>query len=195
MVDSQTSLKAKGALLIPLALIINSVKNVDWKSAAGLTDEDLQRIRKGILASQWYERELLERMAVAVFKVIGQSKPENAYQFGFGVMAETLLKIYRGPFTEGNPEELLNKFSQFWNGTWFNSGRIEFSMTDQGALSKLTDPNGIICPVCFVPMLRGIVMRLMKENGLKNGKVEIPEEALVHKEKLTTLTIKISYDK
>jgi hypothetical protein len=194
MVESQ-NLKAKGALLIPLALIVNSLKNADWKSHGGLTDDDLQRIRKGILASQWYERDMLERVASAVFKVAGQGKPESAYQFGFGVMAESLLKIYRGPLTESNPEELLRKFSQFWNGTWFNSGRIEFSMTSQGALARVVEPNGIICQECFVPMLRGIVMRLMKENGLKNGQVEIPEEALVEKEKLISLTMNIRYDK
>jgi len=193
--ESKKEIQAKGALLVPLALIINSVKGVDWVVEVNLTAEELLMIRKGIFASKWYDRDLMERMALGVFKVVSKNQPEGAYQFGFGIMAETLLKIYRSSFMAAKPEEMLNKFVMLWNGTWFNSGKVEFSLTGKGSLVKMSDPAGIPCQTAFVPMMRGIVMRLLKENGVQNPGVTITEEPLVNQQKLFTLTLNISWDK
>jgi len=194
MDEKQKEPKAKGALLVPLALIINGLRNVDWTAQSGLTGEELQMIRRGVLASHWYPRPLMEKMAMAVFTVAGAGKTESAYQFGYGLLAENLLKLYRG-LKETTAEERLIKFALLWNGTWFNTGTAKSRPTPTGGLTTITDENGIPCQICFVPMMRGAVMRVMEANGLKNGQVSIDEEPLVNKQKLTTMTIHMTWDK
>jgi len=190
----EAEIKAKGALLVPLALIINSMKDTNWVGVAGVSEQDLKIVRKGILASQWYDRSLMERLATAVFIVTGQSKPEMAYQFGYGIMAETLLKVYRSPLTAHDPKEIMSKFADFYCGTWFNRAEARFTATGKGGVFKVTDPDGIPCQVCFVPMMRGVFARLVTENGGKNVKVVAEEEPLIHSQKITTLTLNVSWE-
>lgn len=194
MVENAKDLKAKGALLVPLAVIINNMKGVNWAAEGNLSEEEMRSIRKGILASQWYPRDLLERMGMAVYNVAGGGKAEGGFQFGQGIMAEKLLKIYRNPLTENSPKEILMKFASFYNGTWFNGGHAEFTLADRGGVFSIRDQDGIPCQVCFVPMMRGVFTRLVQENGGKNVKVEAVEEPLILKEKINTLTLNIYWE-
>jgi len=194
MTESKKELLAKGPLLIPMALVINSTKQLNWTSDTGLSEDDLNLIRKGILASQWYERSLMERMALAVFKLVGKDLLESAVQFGRGVMCETLLKIYRSPLTTHDPKEIISKFASFYSGTWFNTGQAEFTPSAKGGVFKIKDSEGIPCPKAFAPMMRGVFTRLVKENGGRNVKVEAVEEPLIQKEKIYSLTLNMSWE-
>jgi len=194
MGESKRELLAKGPLLIPMALIVNGTKHLNWTQGTGLSEEDLQVVRKGILASRWYERGLMERMALAVFKVVGGNKPESAFQFGHGIMCESLLKIYRSPLTTNNPREISSKFANYYSGTWFNSGKAGFESTDSGGILRVEDEDGIPCQVAFVPMMRGVFARLVKENGGRNVEVTAEEESRLHSEKLRTLTLVMRWE-
>ena len=194
MTELKKELMAKGPLLIPLALIINNTKHLNWTQGTDLSEADVKLIRKGILSSQWYERSLMERMALAVFKLVGKELPESAFQFGYGVMCETLLKIYRSPLTSNDPREIISKFANFYSGTWFNTGKAEFTPEGKGGVFKIEDPDGIPCPKAFVPMMRGVFSRLVKENGGQNVKVVAVEEPLVSKKKIYTLTLNMSWE-
>jgi hypothetical protein len=194
MVEESKELMAKGPLLIPLAMIINNLKDVDWAAKTELTEQDLQVVHKGILASRWYPRALMERMSLGVFKVIGNNQPENAFQFGRGIMAETLIKIYRGPLVVNNPTDIAIKFAAFYQGTWFNSGKAVFTPGPKGGVFKISDENGIPCQACFVPMMRGVCARLIEENQGKNVRAEAVEEPLVNSQKLYTLTLNLYWE-
>lgn len=194
MTESGEKLMAKGPLLIPLAMIINNSKQLDWTLETGLSEQDLQFISKGIFASRWYPRELMEKMALAVFKVVGKNQAESAYQFGYGLMAETLIKIYRSPLITQRPAEILSKFSSFYSGTWFNNGKAEFVEIPGGGVFRIKDEEGIPCQVAFVPMMRGVFTRLVKENFGKNVKATVEEEPLINSQKLFTLTLNMSWE-
>jgi len=194
MTEAKKELLAKGPLLIPQAMIINNLRDLNWVGETELTEEDLQIIRKGILASRWYPRGLMERMSLAVFKLVGNNQPESAFSFGKGVMAETLLKIYRGPLVVNNPTDIAIKFAAFYNGTWFNSGKAEFKPGARGGVFKINDEEGIPCQACLVPMMRGVCTRLIIENQGGNVRVEAMEEPLVNSQKLYALTFNIYWE-
>lgn len=194
MTEENKVLLAKGPLLIPLALVINNLKDLNWVGETGLGEDDIKLIRKGVLASRWYPRELMERMALAVFKLVGKNQAQAAAQFGQGVMAETLLKIYRGPLVVNSPVEILTKFASFYSGTWFNTGKAEFVRKDNGGVFQIDDRDGIPCQVCFVPMMRGVFTRLVAENQGRNVRVDAVQETLVHSQRLFALTLNIYWE-
>jgi hypothetical protein len=193
MTESSQGHKAKGAMLVALAMMINNLKNLDWKSV-GLSEQDLSIIRQGIISSRWYDRYLWERMGMAVFRLVGQGKPESAFAFGHGVLAETLLKIYQGPLTIDDPRDILRKFAIFYGSTWYNFGSAEFKSNEKGGVFSVIHPDGIPIPECFVPMIRGVLSRLVENNHGMNVKVECDEEDRIRKEKLTRIEIKLSWD-
>jgi len=194
MTEAKKELLAKGPLLIPLAMIINNLRDLNWVGETELTGEDLQVIRKGILASRWYPRSLMKRMSLAAFKLTGNNSPESAFQFGKGLMAQTLLKIYRGPLVVNNPTDIAIKFASFYSGTWFNTGKAEFTPGPKGGVFRITDEEGIPCQACFVPMMRGVCTRLILENQGRNVRVEALEEPLVNSQKLYVLTLNIYWE-
>jgi hypothetical protein len=187
--------KAKGAMLVALAMIIKSMKEIDWVSQTDLTQNDLDLIQKqGILSSNYYDAALWERMGMAVFKVVGKSQPENASQFGYGILAETILRVYKGPLQISDPAELLAKIASLYGSAWYTFGTAEFETKDNGGIFRIKHPNGIPMPECFVPMSRGFLKRLAEASEGKNVKVICQEEGLSHMQKLTVLTLKISWE-
>jgi hypothetical protein len=185
---------AKGTILIPLAIIINTFKDLNWTGETELTEQDLKIIRGGILSTKWYERSLLEKMTMATFKLIAKNKPEEVFRFGEGMLSKILLKIYSGPFDSNNPREILAKFASYYGNAWLNSGKAEFIPLEKGGIFRINDPEGIPFQECIVPMLKGVFTGLIKANGGKNIGIECEEESLVHSRKLTTLTANISWE-
>lgn len=186
--------KVKGALLVALAMLIKNMKNFDWMGQASLTQNDMDLIQIGILSSKWYDAEIWERMGLAVYKVVGQNKPENAYQFGHGILAETLLRVYKGPLQIEDPATLLGKIASLYGDKWYNFGIANFEAKGNGGIFKVQHPDGIPIPECFVPMSRGFFTRLTEESEGKNVKVICLEEGLSHTQKLKELTLKISWE-
>jgi hypothetical protein len=193
MSESTKEHKAKGAMMVALAMLINSTKNLDW-AKAGLSEADLQIIHNGIISSRWYERALWERMSLAVYRLVGQSKPENAFVFGHGLLAETLLKIYQGPLAIDDPREILGKFAIFYGSTWYNFGKAEFKSTEKGGVFSVIHEDGIPIPECFVPMIRGVLSRLVEANHGRNVKAEGGEQHQINRQKFTQLNIELSWE-
>jgi len=193
MTENTKDHKAKGAMMVALAIMINGMKNLDWIKA-GLSEAELQIIHNGIISSRWYDRALWERMSLAVYRLVGQGKPENAFVFGHGLLADTLLKIYQGPLAIDDPREILGKFAIFYGSTWYNFGKAEFKSLSKGGMFTVVHEDGIPIPECFVPMIRGVLSRLVEENHGKNVKAECGEEYQIISQKLTKLNIELSWD-
>jgi len=184
--------KAKGALIVPLAMIIKDQKQLDWLKA-GLTESDLKKISEGILTSAWYEIGLMDRAGNAVYRIAGQSKPELAFEFGQGILCKILLSIYRSPLVKNDPTEILARFADLYNGTWFQSGTASFDRTDSGGVFRVSEPEGVPCGIGFLHMLRGVLYRVIQENGGVEIKVACEEEKEEPTKKLTTLTYHLSW--
>ena len=194
MTEASKQPKVKGALLVGLAMVINSSRDLDWSKEPGLTAQDLALISKGIFASQWYERNLYERMGSAVYKLIGKNQPENAVMFGKGLMYETLIKVYRGPLLSGEPKEILSKFAVFYGTTWFNFGRAEFTPSSKGGIFHIYDPEGVPFGDGFGAMISGVFSRLVSETKGENVKVETEIKRSPGTGKITELILNITWD-
>lgn len=194
MAEPNKDHKVKGTLLVALAMVINASKNVDWSKETVLTEEDLMQIKKGIMAFQWYDRGLWERMSISVYRLVGKSNPEMAYQFGKGVLADSLLKIYQGSLVTNDFKELTKTFAEFYGTAWFNFGQAEFTLTEKEKIFKIYHPEGIPIQECFIPMVKGVVTRLIESNGGKNVRVECEQEKLALSQKLDTVTFHIYWD-
>jgi len=187
--------KVKGAITISLALIINARKDIDWQKEAGLTDQELRLIKKGILASAWYDQELWEKMTLGVWKLVGKGTPEGAYQFGYGLVAKTLLNIYHGALAKDDPAAILARLASLYNRTFFTSGTAEFEPTKEGGIFRISHPEGIPGQECYVAFIRGFLAKIVQENKGEKVRVECPEEALVNSQKLSSLTYQIYWAK
>jgi len=194
MTESKKDLKVKGALMVALAMLINGARDINWTAESELTEADLNLIKKGIMSASWYERSLYERMGNAVYKVIGKGQSAGAFEFGKGILAETMLKIYRGPLIANEPFELLPKFAEFWGNTWFNFGKAEFERLDKGGIIRIFDPNGMPFQKGFLAMVRGFFARMVTESHGKNVIVECDEEKLSDSQLITTATLHIHWD-
>jgi len=124
--------KAKGALLIPLAMIVRARKDLDWEKETELTAQDMDKIKKGILASIWYELEFFERLARAVAKLIAKNDPKVLSEFGKGLMGNMLLNIYRAPMRYDDSFAFFTRVTKLINGTLFNTVKAEFQPLEQG---------------------------------------------------------------
>ena len=129
-----TEQKVKGALLIPLAMVIQSQKELDWLGKTELTAEDIKLIKKGILASAWYDQKLWERMGNAAWRLVGKGASEGAYMFGYGIAAKTLIGIYASKIAKDDPGKVLARFASMYQGTFYTSGSAEFQL--KGVLPK-----------------------------------------------------------
>jgi hypothetical protein len=194
MSESGKEQKVKGALMVGLAMVIKAGKDIDWLAMTRLTAQDLQLINRGIMSSLWYDRELYERMGEAVYKMIGHNQPEGAFQFGHGIVAETLLKVYRGPLVSSDPKGLLAKFAELYGTAWFNFGKAEFTATPEGGVFKVTDPGGLPFGKGFLCMLKGVFARLVKENQGENVIIDCPEEKLPEGQKITSAVLNIRWE-
>jgi len=186
--------KVKGALLISLARVIRSRNDLDWLGKTDLTEEDLKLINKGILASIWYNCELMNRMGIAVWKLVGNSTPEGAFIFGYGAVAEDLMKIYASKFTKGVPEKILARFASMYHGTFYTQAQSEFQPFGKGGVDKIFHPEGIPVQPCYIPLLKGFFTKVIEANGGKNVRIKCEEENLVDKQKLDSLTFEISWE-
>ncbi len=186
--------KVKGALVVPLAMIIKDQKQMDWLGQTELTAEDLKKINEGILTSAWYDLGLMERAGNAVFKLVGQDKPELAFEFGQGVLCKILLSVYRSPLKKNDPAEILARFAALYNGTWFKSGVAKFDRNETGGVYSVSEPEGIPNQGNFAPMLKGVLFRVVQENGGEKIKVELDEDKLYQTQKLTALHYRISWE-
>jgi hypothetical protein len=187
--------KAKGAMMVALAMIVNNTKQLDWAGLGGLTEADLKMVHQGIISSQWYDAALWARLGWAVFKVVGQGKAENAFVFGEGLLAESLLKVYRGPLVIEDPKEILSKIANLYGSVWYDFGKAQFvPASGKSGDFVISHPEGIPIPECFVPMVRGVLSRFIKENGGKNVRATCLEEQKVGKEKLFKLTVNLAWD-
>jgi len=186
--------KAKGTFLIALAMIINHRKDIDWLNQSKLSEEDLKRIREKILASAWYELNLFERMGEAVYKLVGGARPEGAYEFGEGIMWGILSDVYKTSLLKGNPQEALARFSQLYQGIFFNTGKAEFQPTDSGGIFTITDPYGIPTQETFGYMIKSLLAKIVKENQGKNVQVICEQEDKFKTEKLNSISYRISWE-
>ena len=184
--------KAKGALIVPLAMIIRDQKQIDWLKA-GLTEQDLKKIQEGILTSAWYDIGLMDRAGNAVYQIVGQRKPELGFEFGQGILCKILLSVYKGVLAKNDPAEMLARFANLYNGTWFQSGRAEFIRTETGGVIWVSEPEGIPCQEGFLHMLKGVFFRIIQENGGDNIQIECAEEAVYETRKLTALNYHLSW--
>jgi len=194
MSESAKTQKVKGALLVGMAMVINSSRNLNWSRETELTPQDLDLIGKGIFSSQWYERKLYERMGVAVYKLLGKNQPENAFAFGKGVMYDTLVKVYRGPLLSQDPKDILAKFAELYGTAWFNFGRAEFTPTEKGGLFHVFDPEGIPFYDGFAAMLRGVFYRLVQESKGQNIKIETEKKHMPGTGRTVELILNLTWD-
>jgi len=194
MAEAAKMPKVKGALLVGLAMVIKASRDLDWSGETGLTPQDLDTISKGIFASQWYDRNLYEKMGAAVYKLIGKNQPESAFMFGKGVMYDTLVKVYRGPLLSNDPREILTKFALFYGTNWFNFGRAEFTPTPKGGIFHIHDPEGVPFEDGFGSMISGVFSRLVSETRGQNVKIETEKKVSAGTRKTTELILNITWD-
>jgi len=194
MSENKTAPKVKGALLVPLAMVIRDKKIIDWPGQTELTEADMKVIRSGIMSSTWYDLDFYERMGWAVYKMIGHDRPEGAFQFGYGLVAEIFLRVYRGPLNSKDPREILSEFARLYGTAWYNRGRGEFTPTENGGVFRIHDEDGVPLLRAFLPMLKGIIARLVKESIGKNVTIECGEENLPEMQKVAKCTLFISWE-
>jgi len=195
MAEKNQGRKAKGTLLVPLAIIVNGRKDLDWKGDGGLTDQDLQLIRAGILASAWYDLNLFEKIGRATFRMVGKNRPEVADQFGQGMLWGVLVNIYRSALLKDDPGEALAKLASVYQGTFFSTGSAEFAPTEQGGTFKITDPEGIPAQEVLALAFKSLIGKTVRENQGKNVRVECEEESLLNSRKLDSLSYQIYWAK
>jgi len=186
--------KVKGALLVPLAKIINGMRDINWVAETDVTEEDMKKIKEGILSSGWYDLSLLERMGSAAYKISGKGKPEGAFLFGYGMVVQTLFEIYKSPLMKNDPSEILTRFMNLYRGTWFNNGKAEMEVTENEAIERFIQPIQALRHTYFAYMLKGVLTKLVEEGGGKNVQVKLEEEKLLDTEKLTQLTYHITWE-
>jgi hypothetical protein len=186
--------KVKGALLVGMAMVINNSRNLGWSTETELTTQDLDQISKGVFASQWYERDLYQKMGAAVYKLVGKNQPENAFMFGKGVMYDTLIKVYRGPLLSEDPREILAKFALFYGTTWFNFGRAEFRPNSKGGVFHIYDPEGVPFGDGFAAMISGVFHRLVQDSKGENVKIETEKKSTPGTGKINELILNITWD-
>jgi hypothetical protein len=186
--------KVKGTFLIALAMVINDQKQVDWKGQTRMTDGDLKLIKDRIMASGWYDTDFYDRVGSGVYKITGKNRPEGAQQFGEGIMWKVLTKVYASSLMRNDPGRALLGFAMLYKGTFFNTGEAEYKSADQGGIFKISDPYGIPSPESFIPMIKGLLIKIALENNAKNARVEY-EQAYQPAAKPNSFSYKISWDK
>jgi len=187
--------KVKGTFLIALAMIINHRKDINWTASSELTEEDLQKIRTRILPSTWYELDFFERMGDAVYKLVGGGKPEGAYEFGEGIMWRIISDVYQTSLLKGKPQDALKRFAQLYQGIFFNTGTANLIEEKEKQLKfEIQDPYGIPVQYSFVPMLKSLLAKIVRENNGKNVKVKCEQEDKLAREKLTKVSYKITWE-
>jgi hypothetical protein len=183
--------KVKGALIAPLAMMINHRKDLDWKQGTELTDQDLKRVKEGILPSVWYDLEFLERVVKAVTKVIANDDPKLIFEFGKSLMAQTMLKTYRAPLARKDPGELLARAVSLFSGMLFNSVQAELQPLERGWLFRLSDPEGLPIQKMLVPAFRGVLVGVIQVYQLGEFQVDCEEESSLASKTLTSATFRI----
>jgi hypothetical protein len=138
---------------------------------------------------------LFDRAGNTVFKLVGQGKPEMAFEFGRGILCKILLSVYRSPLKKNDPTEILTRFAGLYNGTWFQSGIAKFERTETGGSVSVSEPEGIPCQEGFASVLKGVLFQMVKENGGETIKIECQEEAVSQTRKITALNYQISWEK
>jgi len=187
--------KVKGAMLVPLAKIINGLKDKNWVAETDLTEQDMKMIKAGILPSAWYDLSLLERMGSAAYKIAGGGKPEGAFMFGAGIMVQTLFEVYKSPLMKNDPKEILARFINLYNGSWFNNGVAEVEFSEEtSTIQRYLQPVEVFNHEYFVYMLKGVLTKIVQANGGRNVQVKLEEEALLKSQKITQLTFHISWE-
>jgi len=187
--------KVKGTFLVALAMIVNDQKQVDWKGLTRITEQDLIILKERIMASGWYDLDFYDRVGSAVYKIAGKNRPEGAVQFGEGIMWKVLNKIYGSSLVRNDPDRALTGFALLYKGTFFNTGEAEYKSTDQGGVFKISDPNGIPTQESFVPMIKGLLIRIARENNARNARVEGEQDDQLFLQKLNAFSYQIYWDK
>ena len=94
-----------------------------------------------------------------------------------------------------DPKEILTKVANLYGSSWYNFGKAQFLPAgNKGGEYIISHPDGIPIAECFVPMVRGVLTRFIKENGGKNVRAVCPEEPKAGKEKLFKLTVNLSWE-
>jgi len=185
--------KVKGTFIIPLARIINRRKEIDWVNQGHLTQEDLQRVKERILASTWYDLDFFTRVSTAVYRLVGNNRPEGAHQFGEGIMWETLAKIYHASLIKASPSEALSRFASLYNGIFFNTGSVEFKADGQEAVLRIFDPSGIPVPEFFIVMFKSLLQKIARENQAAQVEVRCEEESLMRNQRIYSATFHLRW--
>lgn len=195
MESQGTDRKVKGTLIIALAMIVNNLKNFNWKGQTLLTDKDLAIIKERIMASSWYDIDFYERLGSSVFKVAGKNRPEGAREFGEGIMWNILVRVYGDRLLRNDPSRALSGFSLLYKGVFFNTGSSEYKPGEAGGVFKISDPLGIPTQESFAPMIQSLLGKIARENGAQNVKVECEQESLIRTSKLNSVSYNISWTK
>lgn len=185
--------KVKGTLVIALAMIINHRKDIDWVKDGNITENDLKRVKERILASNWYEIDFYERLGSAVFRLVGKSRPEGAYEFGEGIMWQILKRVYGANLVRNDPRDGLTRFAGLYNGIFFNTQQAKFKPTSEGGEFKISDPYGFPTQESFVPMIKSLLAKIVRENNVENVSVLCEEENQLLSKKIYSATYKISW--
>ena len=200
MALNNNSRKVKGAFIIPLAMIINSRKHVDWVKYGGLTPEDMALVKDYILASNWYDMDFFIRISSAVFRLVGNNSPEGAREFGQGIMWDTLAKIYGLSLLRNDPISALRKFAILYNGIFFNTGVVDFSYDEQPssdgickAVFRIFDPEGIPVPEFFIQLMKSLLEKILQENNAEKIVVRYDGENQLEGQKVYSAIFNLSW--
>jgi hypothetical protein len=103
--------EVKGSILINVARLIRSLKDVDWKKH--LNDKDLEIIHNRLLPSSWYPLDTYVRAEVAIYKEVGKSNPDAARMWGRYIMDQLVSTVYHNISLEKDPMVALEKFEMY----------------------------------------------------------------------------------
>jgi hypothetical protein len=120
-------MRVKGTMILDYARIIRANRDKDWSKY--LKPEDWIIIEGQVLPSNWYPYDSFNRIAFAVFKVIGGGKMEAARAFGRYTI-KNLLDIYKNILVPGDPFASVDKLAKL-RRTFFN-GDVDTRMGEHG---------------------------------------------------------------
>jgi hypothetical protein len=174
---AEKELRVKGIFFTDLVKMARKFKELPWEKY--LTPEDLQVIRGNILPSEWYPGDLYQRLGVAAFDLVGQSKPENAQILGRAFLDRMIEEGGLQRFLLlGDPERALLNLTTIRARQITLGEASQVKVADRRIRYSMQWNRGQVGMLPFVHNIAGVLGRLVERNGGKNAKITFDDQNL-----------------
>lgn len=175
--------RVKGIWFLDFAKMVRKLGALPWSRY--LTPEDLAVIQGNILPSQWYPGDFYQRLGVAAFELVGQSKSENAQLAGRAFVERMINDEALGPFLKaGEPGLAIQHFVTIYRRL-FTLGEARLDKIGEKRLHyTITWRKGQVGLFPFVHNFAGFLIRLAEVNGGKQVKISFDDQNLDERDSL-----------